>query len=113
MKFDAYAALAELRMKDGGPAFPGTTSQPNKRGVYYPVHHPGMTLRDWFAAHVVGFSEGAGDDTVDRFNRDPKPPRDDRLAWAIWFAKADARYRYLLADAMLAARAQTEGEGET
>ena len=38
---------------DGGPAFPGTTSQPNERGVYYPVHHQGMSLRDWFAGQAL------------------------------------------------------------
>lgn len=35
------------------PAFPCTTSEPNERGVFYPVSHPGMTLRDWFAGQWI------------------------------------------------------------
>mgnify|MGYP001348593716 CR=1 FL=1 len=34
------------KQDDGSPAFPGTTSQPNERGVFYPVQHQGMSLRD-------------------------------------------------------------------
>ena len=73
--------------RGGGTAFPGTDSQPNERGVYYPVHHQGMSLRDWFAGQAL---EGHGYDG--------------------WGAQDIAEMAYEIADAMLAAR--TAGEGE-
>lgn len=34
------------RPYDGGPAFPQSQIKPNSRGVLYPDHMPGMSLRD-------------------------------------------------------------------
>jgi hypothetical protein len=70
-----------------------------------------MTLRDHFAGQADGLEHDVHDDYADCFNADEKPPRDDWLAWAKWFAKADATLRYIIADAMLEARKAT-GEGE-
>ena len=71
---------------DGGPAFPGTTSQPNERGVYYPVHHQGMSLRDWFAGQALAGmgTWSPGNVALDQEGR--------------------ARWAYAQADAMIAAR---------
>lgn len=71
----------ETTNRDGGPAFPGTTSAPNASGVMYPAHHQGMTLRDWFAGQAMS---GLGGD-----NGSPD---------------VDAEWAYRVADAMLAAR---------
>jgi hypothetical protein len=70
-----------------------------------------MTLRDHFAGEVDGLDAEVNDQFADSFNTDKKPPKDDWLAWAKWFAKADATLRYIRADAMLEAR-KTTGEGE-
>jgi hypothetical protein len=67
------------------------------------------TLRDEFAGRVDGLPDDADDLHADIFNKDQKPPKDDYLAWAKWFAKADATLRYIRADAMLEAR-KTTGE---
>jgi hypothetical protein len=72
---------------------------------------PAGTLRDHFAGEVDGIDAEVDDRYAGRFNADEKPPKDDWLAWAKWFAKADATLRYIRADAMLEAR-KTTGEGE-
>ena len=75
---------------DGGPAFPGTTSQPNERGVYYPVHHQGMSLRDYFAGQALAGMMANCDGT----------------GMNGWLGVQDlaAHYAYQQADAMIAAR---------
>ena len=93
---------------ESGPAFPGTTSEPNERGVYYPVHHQGMSLRDWFAGQAPEPPESwlHMQRGIDR-NRNPhnephKPaPRDDFQLTAEW--------KFAIADAMLRARSNGEG----
>jgi hypothetical protein len=67
-----------------------------------------MTLRDHFAWQDMSLLKD--DEYADCLNADKKPPEDDYLAWAKWFAKADATLRYIRADAMLEAR-KTTGEG--
>jgi hypothetical protein len=67
------------------------------------------TLRDEFAGRVDGLPDDADDLHADIFNKDQKPPKDDSLEWAKWFAKADATIRYIRAEAMLEARKTTEG----
>lgn len=42
----------ETTNRDGGPAFPGTTSAPNASGVMYQAHHQGMTLRAYAAIQL-------------------------------------------------------------
>ena len=74
-------------------------------------HGQGMSMRDYFAGQADGLADDADDLYADIFNKDQKPPKDDYLAWAKWFAKADATLRYIRADAMLEAR-KTTGEGE-
>ena len=80
---------------DGGAAFPRDD-----------FHHgiPGMSLRDYAAIHDSGMNADAGTAYASAFNRDPHPRTGDTIGWAQWFAKADARLRYLRADAMIAAR---------
>ena len=80
---------------DGGAAFPGTTSEPNERGVFYPVHHQGMSLRDWFAGQALAGL--------------PHLCAHDTLLDGLTFEQHVARNAYLLADAMLAARSNGEG----
>jgi hypothetical protein len=72
-----------------------------------------MTLRDHFAGEADGIDAEVDDRYAGRFNADEKPPKDDWLAWAKWFAKADATLRYIRADAMLEARKTTEEGGMT
>lgn len=70
---------------DGGPAFPGPAI--NEDGSYLPLHHTGMSLRDWFAGQIMqGLLEGVAWDVA----------RDN--------AKRCAEVAYVAADAMLAAR---------
>lgn len=66
---------------DGGPAFPeaGLAGLPNQEFIY---PRPGMSLRDYFAAHCP-------------------LPLNDSLSW-----KQEAAMRYEYADAMLRERAK-------
>jgi len=90
------------RINTGGPAFPSDCIFEN--GVVAKKPFEGMTLRDYAAIHDEGMHEDAHADYAATFNRDPKPETGDYLGWAKWFAKADARLRYIKADAMIAAR---------
>jgi len=83
---------------DGGAAFPCAT------GTFDPPQI-GMSLRDWFASHVPPLPERTSDNHVVALVGGPLPPAFDHLARAIYWAKADAAYRYMQADAMIAARA--------
>ena len=94
---------------DGGSAFPGVTEYERLRrsdtgqthAVFPAAVSPGMSLRDYFAATV----------DIDQFDTaygvalaGPMPPLSERVAVMEWYAKANAAMRYILADAMLAAR---------
>ena len=63
-----------------------------------------MTLRDYAAIHADGPDVDADASYAAVFNHDPTPEKGDYLGWAKWLAKADARLRYIRADAMIAAR---------
>lgn len=108
---------------DGGPAFPGTTSQPNERGVFYPVHHQGMSLRHWFAGRAPAIPENvAWEDLAGPRPADLYPYSGPQLTakehflreaanrreWIEWQARAYAAWAAIYADAMIAACAQTE-----
>jgi len=82
---------------NGGPAFPiETTSTP---------YAPGMSLRDWFAAHWTVDAEAISVAVAEELMGSIMPNGVGSLSARIkWFAEAEARYRYLCADAMLAAR---------
>jgi len=94
------------KINTGGPAFPSDCIFEN--GVVAKKPFEGMTLRDYAAIHDAGMDVDASDIFAAAFNPDPKPDKDDWLAWAKWFAKADARLRYIRADAMIAASAEVE-----
>ena len=99
------------QIKDGGPAF--STENARQTG---PItwHHEGMTLRDYFAAHEpLDPNESIGKALAEKLagRRMPDAERDEfadphefALAVALFWADAEAAYRYLRADAMLRAR---------
>lgn len=110
--------------KDGGPAFPVSTSL--EAGQYghqdgpQTWQFPGMTLRDYFATHEqLDPNESIGLGLAERLAGRPHPgPRDeggklkagaDPVEGAIFWADAEAAYRYLRADAMLRAREANHG----
>lgn len=78
--------------QDGGQAFPATETHPSWD---YPVHHTGMTLRDWFA------SQALSNLPVDMF--EAAMNADVPVAQA---RAGIAKACYQLADAMLAERAR-------
>jgi len=86
------------RVEDGGPAFPSTEDHPN---YDFPMHHLGMSLRDWFAGQAL-----AG------LLANPGGPfqANDRDGWDIVNCTLDdvARLSYQASDAMLAARSPSE-----
>lgn len=95
----------------GGPAFPH-----DDRAQY--GERSGMTLRDYFAAHEpIDPNESIGLALAERLAGRPSPkatPTDkpgtgtmksaDPVEMALFWADAEAAYRYLRADAMLRAR---------
>ena len=93
------------KINTGGPAFPSVLYTHEKG----PNHHDeGMTLRDYAAIHADGLDDEADASYAAVFNPDPQPDNGDYLGWAKWLAKADARMRYIRADAMIAASAEVE-----
>lgn len=92
-------------IKDGGPAFP--TPNDGFDGMTY-----GMSLRDWFAGMekapddlsvgyaeaLVGRSHPHKETSLGAINPDAT------IATIEFWAEAEARYRYIHADAMLKAR---------
>jgi hypothetical protein len=88
----------------GGQAFPtpGYIADANHEHYKWPT--PGMTLRDYFAAHAVvevdipNLNEAAISLGID-------PPKDSSYAARMFcYASIVAKARYLMADGMLAAR---------
>ncbi len=114
--------MAEI--KDGGPAFPRISriQTPNsvnwEKAEFSRVESTGgMTLRDYFATHEqLDPNESIGLILAERLAGRPHPaPRDeggklkagaDPVEVAVFWADAEAAYRYLRADAMLRARSQ-------
>ena len=93
---------------DGGPAFscPGTADRS------LGPHNEGMSLRDYLAAHadpreVYGDNQGDPIPTATAMALvgRPRPNYDaDPLGNAAWWSEATARWKYMHADHMLAAR---------
>lgn len=75
-------------INDGGPAFPCEQGYIPERG-WNQTFCPGLTVRDYFAAHAPEMSDQWWEDAMD-----------EGLHWA----QADASWRYFHADAMLAER---------
>jgi hypothetical protein len=88
---------------DGGQAFPRPGVKDGYGKVIGDVR--GMTLRDWFAGQ-----EQIGEDTVTPelgaalMGESVPTGGISVLARAKWWAEAEARYKYMRADAMLEAR---------
>ena len=76
---------------DGGAAFPLNTANMGGSGACFP--DPGMSLRDYYAAHAP--------DMPDQWWLDTKAQYGGRVGA---YAEAIAAWRYFYADAMLAAR---------
>jgi len=86
------------KINDGGSAFPLNASD----AWGGPVQ--GMTLHDYAAVHGPGLHDDASIDYAKAFNEDPLPSPADLFGRAAWWAKAEWVFRYMQADAMLAAR---------
>ena len=84
----------------GGKAFPALCSD-------HSCNEGGMSLRDWFAAYAFVTAEdphptlakAVMGTEVPNFSESP-------ITATIWWAEAEARLRYIKADAMIAARAK-------
>ena len=89
------------QINDGGPAFPAQDWQAKGN------HHPGMTLRDYFAAaetlddledlNMAGAVALAGPKPEGNWSTNP-------IEWLKWEAKWRAELRFIRADAMIKAR---------
>lgn len=80
---------------DGGPAFP----RPDWSGSWAgPYTFSGMTLRDWFAGHVL-----AGKLPTETFTMEVGFDEDAEAVRERWRAEL-AQFCYVMADAMLEAR---------
>lgn len=87
------------KINNGGPAFPTTMpledwGDPNQ----------GMTLRDWFAGQAINGLCSLADDRSIPMDKTPEEKEEQFNEWA----KADAKWSYCIADAMLAARERKE-----
>lgn len=82
----------ENKPNDGGPAFPVMAGG---------ALHDGASLRDYFAAKSKCDELSRSDAQLIMGSA---PPEADSIQHIIWWADAEAKYKYILADAMLAAR---------
>jgi hypothetical protein len=96
------------KINNGGPAFPVT---PENEARMNGSGGKGISARDYFAAKA-DISKDLEDDgciaerlALNLMDGSPMPAWDsDYLAARIWWAEAEARLRYMKADAMLKAR---------
>lgn len=85
----------------GGAAFPSMYDQTFEQNF---GHEAGMTMRDYFASHADGFSYGVTAEFASQATGLEVPESHDGYEVALFWSKADAIYKYMQADAMLAAR---------
>lgn len=85
------------KQNDGGPAFPACNEAWNNDTM-------GMSLRDYFATHLQMHPDAIGPRTAEAVMGEPLPVEKDPLTLLKWWANAEARLRYIHADAMLRAR---------
>lgn len=92
------------------------TNRINTGGAAFPIigqditsyAHEGMTLRDYLAAHADGFSDQVTVEFASQATGLEVPESHDGYEVALFCSKADAIYKYMQADAMLAARGETK-----
>lgn len=86
---------------DGGPAFPVPPERINDNNgdKHWCYAHPGMTLRDYFAARVAPTYAQMSDGTTG-------PCYAAKIK--LWSPSAVARQAYLVADAMIAERSRKQ-----
>lgn len=96
-------------VNDGGPAFPATVQGWNDR---LSQGQSGMTLRDWFAGQLVLPPDGISTTWAEAIMGEKAPDwqLDSSLDCVRWWLTAEARARFLAADAMLAERAKAGGD---
>lgn len=85
-------------LNTGGAAFP-IIAHENTNYI-----HEGMSLRDYFAAHADGFSDQVTAEFAAQATGLEVPESHNGNEVAIFWSKADAIYKYMQADAMLAVR---------
>lgn len=85
----------------GGAAFPNPCGQ---NLHHYNDSQKGMTLRDYFAAHADGFSDQVTAEFAAQATGLEVTESHDGSEVALFWSKADAIYKYMQADAMIAAR---------
>lgn len=91
---------------DGGSAFPTPETE-----SYNP--DPGMTLLDYFAIHSKEQLEQDMNlhKVAKMAGMDPPPDIADEAAWFLWWTEAEARLRYIQAEAMIKEKRRREGGG--
>jgi hypothetical protein len=84
----------------GGPAFPCGEIRTHDTNDIVQNADQGVSKRDWFAARMeITLSRRTAGALMGS-----EPPSGDALAEMQWWARAEAKYRYLKADAMMGAR---------
>jgi hypothetical protein len=92
---------------DGGPAFPNPALA--NEACSFSSDVTGMTLRDWFAGHQHITDEELSEAKATQIMGDecPRWSPDTAGDCIKWWVMAEARLRYIKADAMIAARSAT------
>ena len=97
-------------IETGGPAFPVSTSNEEDGHQDGPNtwQFPGMTLRDYFATHCKELGDEVSTDLATELaaTQGVAKPTDskDIMGWHRFWCAVHAAHRYMMADAMLAAR---------
>lgn len=98
-----------MSIDKGGPAFPMPASE--LAGAYEP--HPGMTLRDYYVAIPLEFTNGEIPIKWAEFVMGEKePPAKDIPKNMAWWITAEARYRVMRANTIIVAIRALDGNDE-
>ena len=87
---------------DGGPAFPCDAEWRDGQEVW--PQGAGMSLRDWYAGQAPVIDGDLSIPLAEALMCEPLPKSKTILENRRWWAEAEARLKYLNADAMIAAR---------
>lgn len=85
----------------GGPAFPCPEIRTHDTGDIVQNADQGMTKLDWFAVHM---DCRVSVRNAEALMGESAPGAEDPIAHMKWWAEAEARYRYMKADAMMEVR---------